>query len=110
MKKKKLRVVIVILLIPICIWLACLIKCEISTALHGWEFEGEYAQTNMIGGDPQPKVLRYSETEAKVYYVDECGGCILLFEKEKNKWVLAEWDAVWARGGTADGFIWPYGR
>ena len=35
--------------------------------------EGKFDQTNMIGGNPAPKVLKYSNEKAKVYYVDENG-------------------------------------
>lgn len=102
--------VILICCIPILIWFLSFAKCEIDTILHGKEFEGEYNQTNMIGGNPKPKVLTYSDDEAKVYYVDELGGIILWFENIDGEWIMEEWDAVWAKGGSADGFMWPYGR
>lgn len=106
MKKKYL-----LLLFPIFIWLMSLAKCEIATLLYGEEFEGEFDQTNMIAGNPEPKVLKYSNQEATIYYVDDSGGDIIIFEKVNDEWIMKEWArTVWAKGGSADGFVWPYGR
>ena len=50
--------------------------------IYGKEFVGEYNQTGMIGGDPIPKLLNYSKTEAKLYQMEmtsaSAGGNFLL--------------------------------
>ena len=109
-RKKTLRITLLIIVLPLLAWGISYAKCEINTLCHGKEFEGEYRQTNMIGGDPKPKVLNYSDKKARVYYADEFGGDIISFEYANGKWIMYEWNTVWAKGGSADGFVWPYIR
>ena len=104
MKKRILKIAVLLIVV----WWLVFGRIELLTALHSHEFEGEYRQTHMIGGHPKPKVMQYSSDTAKVYYVDKNGGDVLYFEKKKGKWEMTSWDTVWARGGSADGFIWPY--
>ena len=106
----KRLVMLLIIVLPLLIWGISYTRCEINTLLYGEEFEGEYRQTNMIVGNPTPKVLNYSNEKARVYYRDENGGDIIFFECIDGKWIMHEWDTVWAKGGSADGFIWPYVR
>lgn len=108
--KYKRFVLILSIAFPLLIWGISYAKCELITLIHGEEFEGEFDQTNMIGGNPAPKVLKYSNEKAKVYYVDENGGDIITFEYTDGKWTMCEWSTVWAKGGSADGFVWPYIR
>lgn len=109
--KQRIRKIITISLIPVSIWLLCIVKCEINTILYGWEFEGEHQQTQMIGGNPKPKVLKYSKNEAEIYFVDEMGGDIIIYEKINEEWVMKEWvETVWSKGGSAEGIMWPYIR
>lgn len=113
MKKVDLnkKVFISAFLFLVIFWLFSIVKCEINTYLHGSQFVGEYEQTNMIGGNPKTKVLKYSEEYAEIYYVNDEGGDIITFEKINEKWIMKEWkDTVWSATGSADGFMWPYGR
>ena len=107
MKKK---IWLLLILFPVFFWSISVLLCEICTMIYGKEFVGEYNQTGMIGGDPIPKVLKYSKTEAKVYYVDEFAGNIIYFKKINNEWIMESWDTVWSTSGSADGFMWPDGR
>lgn len=107
MMKKGILILCTVFLI---IWSGSLIKCEINTLLYGNEFVEEYKQTNMIGGTPKPKVLKYTDTRAEIYYVDKEDGNFIVFQKKNNKWVIDSWDTIWSKTGSADGFIWPYGR
>ena len=109
MNRKRLAVLVII---SMCVlfWGISYAKCEINTLLHGDEFEGEFRQTNMIAGNPTPKVLKYSNETARVYYVDKYGGDIISFRWINGEWIMYEWDTVWAKGGSADGFVWPYVR
>lgn len=101
---------LLVMVLPLFIWGISLSKCEINTLLHGAGFKDEFRQTNMIAGNPTPKVLKYSNEKAKVYYVDKQGGDIISFKFEDGKWIMYEWKTVWTKGGSADGFIWPYIR
>ena len=79
----------------------------------GLRFENEYKQCTMMPLEiDHYKVMSYSKNYAEVYYVtaDCVSGNILRFSKEENKWVMTSWDTIWSKYGSADGFIWPYGR
>ncbi len=56
------------------------------------------------------RVLEYSDSYAKVYYVNrDLTGELLGFEKENGEWVYTEWRTIWsACGGSASEVIWPY--
>ena len=110
--KKRLIILLLVIIIPILIWIASLVKCEVLTYKHGKEFESLYKQTNMLDKQKYCKVLDYSDTCARVYYVGvnrETGNVIWYIKKDGN-WELDEWDTVWSKTGSADGFIWPYIR
>jgi hypothetical protein len=106
------RIIAIVLLafvIFLCIWAVSIIRCEILTALRGNEFTYGYKQTNMLDGEmDQLKVLDYSDTTARVYYIDWRGGDILHFTKKGAEWVYDGWETVWSKTGTADDVIWPY--
>jgi hypothetical protein len=109
----KKRIIIAVLMIPcifILIWLGAIVKCEIRTYLHGDEFTDGWKDTNMLAGSDYLKVLAYSDTAARIYYVnDGLGGDIIKFVKKDSKWEIDEWErTVWAKGGSADEFMWPY--
>jgi len=94
-------------------WGGSIAKCEILTYLHGKEFETLYKANNMIGEQKYLKVLNYSDTSARIYYVsvNGYGGDILTFVKKGDIWVYDKWErTVWSKSGSADGFIWPYLR
>ena len=104
------KIILTLCVVFLILWSGSLIKCEVNTFLYGKQFNGEYKQTNMISGTPKTKVLKYSKNKAKVYYMDKEGGDIIAFQKKENKWIMDSWDTVWSRTGSADGFVWPYGR
>lgn len=92
------------------VWGYALLKCEILTYLHWQEFYGLDKLNAPVIKSETVKVLEYSETKAKVYYVDDRGGLILEFIKKDEQWISIRSKYVWSQGGTADGLMWPYGR
>lgn len=62
----------------------------------------------MLNEQKYCKVLDYSDTSARVYYVGvnrETGNVIWFIMKDGN-WGLDKWHTVWSKTGSADGFIW----
>ncbi|NMC57637.1 MAG: hypothetical protein GYA50_10490 [Eubacteriaceae bacterium] len=109
----KKRIIIAVLIIPCIftlIWLGAIAKCEILTNLHGNEFTDGYKKTNMLDKIDYLKVLEYSGTTARIYYVgDGVRGDIIKFIKKDSKWELDKWEGtVWDAIGSADGTAWPY--
>lgn len=111
MKKRKVTLVVItgciliILIVPY-------IRVEILTKQHGLEFETLYELTHMIDGIDYFKVMDYSDTSARVYYVgtNRSTGNFLRFVRKDGQWVLIGWDTIWSKSGSADDFIWPYYR
>ena len=60
-----------ILVLPFAIWGVSVLRCEILTNSCGDEFAEGYKQCNMIGDIEYLKVLDYSDSSARVYYVSE---------------------------------------
>ena len=113
MKKIFLRIVLTVFALFLFIWGAALLRCEIMTSRFGEEFSTIYRENTMLGDIDHLKVLSYSDSYARVYYVSEnrSGGDVLVFQKQDDQWVYAEWErTVWSKQGSADGFIWPYFR
>lgn len=56
------------------------------------------------------KIMKYTNTSARVYYVTEnrSAGILITFRKQGNEWVLDYWEAIWSKTGSAEGNIWPY--
>ena len=78
--------------------------------LHGDEFETVYKENTMIGEIDYLKVLDYSDTSARVYYVgvDKAGGDEVIFFKRGGGWFVEKWYTIWSgRGGSASNVIWP---
>jgi len=71
----------------ILIWGVSLIKCEILTYQYGKEFDTIYKANTMMGEIDYLKVLDYSDTSARVYYVsiNKSGGDILKFSKKNGQ-------------------------
>lgn len=91
-------------------WASSILKCEILTYLHGTEFTTLYEETHMLGEQEYLKVLNYSDTSARVYYVgiNKNGGDILQFVKKDGQWTYYKWErTVWSKTGSADDFLWP---
>lgn len=110
MKKFVISIVSILVLCLLLVWIVPYIQCEILTAKYGDEFMDLEKSIQMIDEADYLKVLEYSETFARVYYVSDTGGDILTFCKTDGAWNLERdgWETVWSKSGNADGFIWPY--
>ena len=106
MKKKVLLLVIILCIVLFFPYL----KAEYLTLLHGEEFIGLEQQTNMLNQSKYLKVLEYSSTEAKIFYVSDTGDIITFVKDENNQWKKKEWITIWSTSGSADSFYWPYYR
>lgn len=75
-------------------WVGSILKCEILTLQYGQQFIGLQEQTHMLGESDYLKVLEYSATEARVYYVssNRSGGDILKFTRQDGDWTYSEWE------------------
>ena len=126
MKKVCKLIFKILLIIIICCILLFAVKwaydysyCQYLTLRYGYQFKDLYKENTMIGPDLfYLKVMKYDEEYADIYYVTgnketgrKCGNG-LVFEKENGKWVFTgKWSTIWTElGGSADGYIWPYGR
>ncbi|MDL2281329.1 hypothetical protein LJC10_05705 [Selenomonadales bacterium OttesenSCG-928-I06] len=119
---KKLLKILLILLIGVVFsffiyWRLAILECERFTSEYGKEFETIYQENTSIGEIDYLKVLDYSDTFARVYYVStypEVGnacGDIVTFTKKDGQWVYNCWEkTVWSKKGNADDYIWPYIR
>lgn len=92
-------------------WVGSILKCEILTLQYGKQFDGLYEQTRMIDEVDYWKVMEYSDSTARVYYVTkQVFGNIVTFEKQNGQWQMKVWECVWSHYGSASDFIWPYVR
>jgi len=101
-----------LIVFPLFIWLGAIAKTEYLTYRHGGTFAELYKQCTMVEDVVRFKVIEYSDNRARVYYVEknQTGGFVFVFEKLSGDWEMTFWDCVWAKMGSADGFIWPYIR
>lgn len=79
------------------VWGVSLGKCEILTAIHGDEFSELYKSNTMLGEQEYLKVLEYSDSSARVYYVgkDNSMANIICFVKREGQWeYLATFEAT----------------
>lgn len=84
-------------------------KCENMTKQYGSEFAEEYKQAGTLDTIDYYKVLGYSPTKARVYYVSKAKESNeMIFEKKDNKWVMTSCKKIWAADGSARGFEFPY--
>ena len=106
--KKVIGILIVIVLLIIFPYM----KAEWLTAQYGNEFDDLYKESHMLDSISYFKVMKYSEMEAEVYYVqgEHLGADLFTFIKDNNQWKLDSWETVWSKYGSADKFIWPYYR
>lgn len=90
-------------------WLLPYLRYEYLTFQYGNTFAGLQNSTHMIDEVDNLKVLTYSDSHARVYYIGNTGD-ILTFRKVNGSWELENggWVTVWSKTGSADGFIWPY--
>ena len=95
----------------IVIWGASVLRCEILTYKYAKEFENLYKETSMIDSIDYLKILSKTTTHAKIYYVEKGdAGYIVEAQYNDSGWHMTDWDCVWSKMGTADGFVFPYGR
>ena len=110
--------ILTFILIFLLIWFSAIIKHEYLTLRYGHQFKELYKENPMIGEDLfRFKVMEYNDNYASIYYVSgyrDDGtkwGNSLRFKKENGKWIFTgAWSTVWSNRGSADGYIWPYGR
>ena len=104
----------VVMLILVLVWLFAVIKCEADT----YKFKAELPKTyyDVYGEETYNKV--------KVLYINNCYACVYAknndygnlyhlmkkCDEDKTMWEEFDWECVWSRSGSADGFVWPYGR
>jgi len=112
MKKFLVFNLFVIFVIIIFIWSIPIINNEIKTVKYGDEFYDSYKQSNMINSIKSYKVLEYSDSKSKVYYISVYNksesGFVFHFEKSGEKWSMIGYDCIWSETGSAESFIWPY--
>jgi len=116
MKKNKcIKFILLIFLgILFLIWAIPYIHNEILTKIYGNEFKDRYKEISYFSADDKVelyKVVKYSNIEAKVYFVAEgnSNGILLWYVKNPTgSWVLKEWDCIWSDTGSASDILWPY--
>ena len=109
MKKVTKAIVVSLVLCFLLSWLLPYLRYEYLTFQYGNAFVGLQKSTNMIDEVDGLKVLTYSDSRARVYYIGDTGD-ILTFHKVNGFWELEDggWVTVWSKTGSADGFVWPY--
>ena len=113
MKKTFLIISLALLILLILFWDIPILKCEILTYKYGYQFDTIYQENTNFDKIEYLKVLEYSDTNTRVYYVTEnrATGEILNFSKRNGEWKMNKWWTVWSNvGGSADDFVWPYIR
>lgn len=96
------------------IWFVPYVHNEVLTVMHGKEFKDKYNENTMLKADitlDSMKVIKYSDSEAKVYYVMGDNGIaeVYTFEKnQNNEWEAVVQDTIWSRSGSASETLWPY--
>jgi len=108
--KKNLKILILTVIIFFTTyWSLSVLKCEYLTFMH----KKEFARIEEVNHSSMIKVLDYDNNYAKLYCVNFIGynSNIYTFRKENGEWVYDDWeDTVWAKYGTAESFMWPYGK
>jgi len=128
-KRSRSKSILTPAIIFLIFWLGAVVHSEILTFKHGHEFETAFYEAqlyNAIGHLGHLKILRYSDTTARVYFVsinryggisgseigDRLGGHVFVFSNDDGQWVVREQERlVWSRTGSArNGFVWPHIR
>lgn len=107
------RIILAAFLMLAIFWFSSLVKYEYLTVCYGDQFTNAYSEHTMLATPDYLKVLSYTDSSAKVYYVKRgAGGNILTFVRSDNQseWQFAEWITVWSETGSASDFVWPYIR
>ena len=91
-------------------------RIEIFTWLHGKIFYSVSRENAFYGPTVYLKVFEYSDTSAKVLFVDQDGSekmsrtrQFFFFERNSNTdtWKFVSYDTVWSASGNADNWTWP---
>lgn len=95
------------------LWGGTVLKNQYLTHKHGDEFtdHAKLELQHMGAWDfaSDLRVLRYSDSEAVVYYFSKDGGEKISFVQKDGHWKYDETLALWSSQGSADDyFIWPY--
>ncbi|MBR5310160.1 MAG: hypothetical protein IKU42_03450 [Oscillospiraceae bacterium] len=110
-KKNIIFIIFIVIVLPLIVWGVSILKCEILTSFYGDEFVNQEKISNTIGKTEYLKVLEYSDSSARVYYIshDFLSGEVFTFINENEEWFVDEWEkTIWSKHGSADDFIWPY--
>ena len=94
-------------------WGVSVLRCEYWTHKHKEEFKGLHIEHTMFGPSDYVRILEYTDTTAKVYYVGRGHGGNVVYYCRANsdsQWEFARWETIWSSSGSASGFIWPYIR
>ncbi len=113
-----LVIILTLILIFLAYWGCSIASCEYLTSRYGYQFEELYKEDPMFGNElVKLKILAYYDDHATLYYVtateefDVELGDVVDFKKENGKWICDGYpNTIWSKHGSADGYIWPYGR
>ncbi len=121
-KKAILLILAACVVVPLGIWWGALLKNYILTVkyrdvLENMEFAGEDDEIEV----DFERIMSYSETEIKTYFVKRMGGDESLWDYEVGgiftytKMPDGKWDRgyfegaiTWSEAGSADNYVWPY--
>lgn len=109
MTRKKKFLILTIVILTVCIFFPYL-KAEFLTFRFGENFKDGYLQTNMIDSIQYYKVLDKKNNAAKVIYItsNHTSANVVSFKKKDGTWKMTDWETVWSKSGSADGFMCPY--
>ena len=109
-KRKIIAVLYIIILLSPSFWY---VPIEINTYLHGYEFSDVDIETGFNLPTVYYKVFSYTDTEAKLYYVEGKNGKhqvgkYYTFIKHDGVWARQSWGCVWTDlGGSASETTFP---
>ena len=107
MKKKKVLIIFIL-----CVLVIGIPYMNVEINKYGDQFKDRYTDTNMIESIEYYKVFSYSETKAKVLYVELGHETVNLvwFKKEDGKWMYDNCETIWSQNESADGWTFPFYR
>lgn len=110
---RKYRIILIIPVVLFIIWIGTLLHAHHLTISYGEEF----SEANIAGfdymhpwdGEPNFRIIYYSQFSAIVYYYTETGGEKVLLNNYDGTWNYNQTLSIWSTQGSADDyFIWPY--
>lgn len=89
-------------------WSLSILKCDYLTFKH----KNEFMHLPEVYTATMVKVMEYEDDHAILYRINATTtyGGELFCKKENGKWVYDGMGSGWSTRGTADDYIWPYGR